>query len=257
MESNLIMKKLHKLKMPGIGEMLEQRLDQAMKEKWSYSTLVELLLTDEIERRSHRQLTLRLAKSRLDHNKTIETFDFSFNSKIQVSLIKELSSCAFIEKKQNIFILGPSGVGKSHLAQALGHQACRKEENVLFYCTYQLFEWIDAGRGDGTHKKRLDQVIKIPLLILDDFALQPLNESQQNDLYQLISERYEKNSTIITSNRDFDEWPSIFANALLGSAALDRLVHRGIQIIIEGGSYRLAEFKKSCAKAKKNAQSHN
>lgn len=253
MEMDLIMKKLRKLKMPGIAETLEQRLEQAMNEKWSYSMLFEMLLTDEIERRNHKQLTLRLAKSRLDPDKTLETFDFGFNAKIQTALIKELSSCVFIEKKQNIFILGPSGVGKSHLAQALGHQACRREGDVLFYCTYQLFEWIYAGRGDGTHKKRLAQVIKAPVLILDDFALQPLNEQQQNDLYQLIAERYEKSSTIITSNRDFDEWPSIFDNALLGSAALDRLVHRGIQIIIEGGSYRLAEFKKRCIKAKKNA----
>ena len=253
MDNSLIIRKLSRLKLPGIVEMLEQRLSEAMKEKWSYSTLLELLLTDEIERRDHKQLTLRLAKSRLDLTKTMETFDFTFNAKIQASLIKELSACAFIEKKQNIFILGPSGVGKSHLAQALGHQACRREQDVLFYCTHQLFEWIYAGRGDGTHKKRLAQVIKTPLLILDDFGLQTINEEQQNDLYQLIAERYEKNSTIITSNRDFDEWSSIFANALLGSAALDRLVHRGIQIVIEGGSYRLAEFKKGCAKSKKSA----
>lgn len=251
MDNALIIKKLDKLKMPGITEALEQRLEEAMREKWSYSALLEALLTDEIERRNHKQLTLRLAKSRLDQKKTLETFDFEFNAKIQAPLVRELSSCGFIEKKQNIFILGPSGVGKSHLAQAFGHQACRREYDVLFYCTYQLFEWIYAGRGDGTHKKRLAQVIKTPLLILDDFGLQPLNEAQQDDLYQLIAERYEKHSTIITSNRDFDEWPSIFANSLLGSAALDRLVHRGIQIVIEGNSYRLAEFKKACSKAKK------
>lgn len=254
MDNTLIIRKLSRLKMPGIVEMLDQRLEQAMQEKWSYSALVEMLLTDEIERRNNKQLTLRLAKSRLDQSKTMETFDFSFNQKIQASLVRELSSCAFIEKKQNVFILGPSGVGKSHLAQAIGHQACRREYDTLFYCTYQLFEWIYAGRGDGTHKRRLAQVIKMPLLILDDFGLQAINEAQQADLYQLIAERYEKSSTIITSNRDFDEWPSIFTNSLLGSAALDRLVHRGIQIVIEGGSYRLAEFKKSCAKAKKNQQ---
>ena len=251
MDNVLITKKLNKLKMSGMAETLEQRLDAAMKEKWSYSALIEILLTDEIERRGHRQLTLRLAKSRLDPNKTMETFDFSFNEKIQTSLIKEFSSCGFMEKKQNIFILGPSGVGKSHLAQALGHQACRREYDVLFYCTYQLFEWIYAGRGDGTRSKRLAHVSKIPLLILDDFGLQPLNEAQQEDLYQLIAERYEKRSTIITSNRDFGEWSNIFVNGLLGSAALDRLLHRGIQIVIEGGSYRLAEFKKSCGKSKK------
>ena len=254
MDNTLIIKKLSRLKMPGIAEMLEQRLEQAMQEKWSYSALMEMLLTDEIERRNNKQLTSRLAKSRLDQNKTMETFDFNFNQKIQASLVRELSSCAFIEKKQNVFILGPSGVGKSHLAQAIGHQACRREYDTLFYCTYQLFDWIYSGRGDGTHKKRLAHVINMPLLILDDFGLQGINEGQQADLYQLIAERYEKSSTIITSNRDFNDWASIFTNSLLGSAALDRLVHKGIQIVIEGGSYRLAEFKKSCAKAKKNQQ---
>jgi DNA replication protein DnaC len=252
MDNALIIKKLRRLKMPGIAETLEQRLSEAMKEKWSYSTFFEMMLTDEIERRNHKQLALRLAKSRLDQNKTMETFDFTFNPKVQVPLIRELSLCAFMERKENIFILGPSGVGKSHLAQAIGHEACRREHETLFYCTYQLFEWIYAGRGDGTHKRRLAQVIKTPLLILDDFALQAINEAQQTDLYQLIAERYEKNSTIITSNRDFDEWPSVFTNPLLGSAALDRLVHKGIQIVIEGSSYRLAEFKKTCAKTKKN-----
>ena len=125
---------------------------------------------------------------------------------------------------------------------------------MSFFGTYQLFDWIYAGRGDGTRKKRLAQVVKIPLLILDDFGLQALNEDQQEDLYELIAERYEKNSTIITSNRDFGEWPAVFANPLLGTAALDRLVHRGVQIIIEGSSYRLAEFKKTCAKTKKMAK---
>jgi DNA replication protein DnaC len=248
MDIVLMNRKLTKLKLSGMAASIEERLRQATEDKWAYSKFIETLLTDEIERRENKQLILRLAKSRLDPGKTLEVFDFTFNPKLQGSLIRELSLCGFIEKKQNIFILGPSGVGKSHLAQALGHQACRKGLDVLFYCTYQLFEWIYNGRGDGTHKKRLEQVVKIPLLILDDFGLQGLNELQQEDLYQIIALRYEKNSTIITSNRDFDEWSGIFVNPLLGTAALDRLVHKGIQIIIEGSSYRLAEFKKSCSK---------
>jgi len=238
--------------MTGMAETLEQRLSEAMREKWSYSVFFEMLLTDEAERRDNKQFMMRLAKSRLDPQKTMETFDFSFNPKVPGAVIRELSQCAFMEKKENVFILGPSGVGKSHAAQALGHEACRRGYDTLFYCTHQLFEWIYAGRGDGTHKKKLAQVIKTPLLILDDYALQELNETQQIDLYQLISERYEKRSTIITSNRDFDEWPGVFTNTLLGSAALDRLVHKGIQIIFEGASYRLAEFKKTRAKMKKS-----
>jgi len=252
MEIVQINKKLAKLRLPGIATIFEQRMSQAMIEKWAYSMFLETLLTDEIERRDNKQFRLRLAKSQLDLSKTMEAFDFTFNPKLPVTLIRELSLCGFIEKKQNIFILGPSGVGKSHLAQAFGHQACRNGCEVMFFCTYQLFEWIYNGRGDGTHKKRLAQVIKTPVLILDDFGLQALNEAQQEDLYQVIAQRYEKSSTIITSNRDFDEWPSIFVNPLLGTAALDRLVHKGIQIIIEGSSYRLSEFKKTCAKPKKN-----
>lgn len=241
--------KLAKLRLSGISMFFEQRIEQATKENWTYQTFLETLLTDEIERRENKQLTLRLSKSGLDFNKTLETFDFKFNLKIPASIIRELSLCGFVEKKQNIFILGPSGVGKSHLAQALGHQACRHGLETQFHCTYKLFDWVYSGRGDGTHKKRLNQIIKTPLLILDDFGLQPLNESQQEDMYQVIAQRYEKSPTIITSNRDFDEWPAIFANPLLGAAALDRLVHKGIQIVIEGMSYRLAAFKKACEKS--------
>lgn len=248
-------RKLAKLRLSGMATTIQERISQAIAEKWAYSMFLEMLLTDEIERRDNKQFKLRLVRSHLDVNKTLETFDFKFNPKLQAPLIRELSLCGFIENKQNIFILGPSGVGKSHLAQALGHQACRNGSEVMFYCTYQLFEWIYNGRGDGTHKKRLAQVIKCPVLILDDFGLQALNEAQQEDLYQVIAHRYEKSSTIITSNRDFDEWPSIFINPLLGTAALDRLVHKGIQVIIEGCSYRLAEFKKNSSKPKKSNQS--
>ncbi len=244
--------KLAKLRLSGMATTIEQRMSQAMTEKWAYSMFLETLLTDELERRDNKQFQKRLARSQLDVNKTLETFDFKFNPKIQIALIRELALCGFVEKKQNIFILGESGVGKSHIAQSLGHQACRNGYDVMFYCTYQLFEWIYNGRGDGTHKKRLSQVIKTPILILDDFGLQTLNEAQQEDLYQVIAQRYEKSSTIITSNRDFDEWPSIFINPLLGTAALDRLVHKGIEIVIEGDSYRLAQFKKTCGKAKRD-----
>ncbi len=254
MDSTMIIKKLCRLRLSGMTASFEQRLKQAAEENWAYSMLLETLLTDEIERRENKQLLLRLSKSRLDTTKTMETFDFKFHSKLPVALIRELSICEFIAKKQNIFILGPSGVGKSHLAQALGNEACRRGIDVMFYCTYHMFEWIYNGRGDGSYKKRLAQVVKTPLLILDDFGLQVLDESQQEDLYQVIAQRYEKNSTIITSNRNFDEWPSIFINPLIGTAALDRLVHKGIQLIIEGNSYRLAEFKKTCIKMKKGLE---
>lgn len=245
MEEMVLLKpKLTRLKMSGVLETFKDRLDQAMKDKWSYSQFLDCLLSDEVERRDHKQLCRLLSKSGLDPEKSLETFDFSFNQCIHEPTIRELASCFFMEKKENPFFCGPSGVGKSHLAQALGHQAARRGHEVLFRRTCSLLQWIGAGRGDGTYDRRMKYAASVSLLVLDDFGLKPLNQQEQEDLYELICERYEKASTIITSNRDFAEWMSIFSNPLMGSAAMDRLVHRGIKILIEGKSYRVDSFAK-------------
>lgn len=152
-------------------------------------------------------------------------------------MLREMATCLFLDQGENIFLLGPSGVGKSHLAQALGHQACRKKHEVLFYKTADLLRWLHNGRGDGSHIKRMEKAVKCPLLILDDFGLQTHTTQQQDDLYEIICRRYESVSTIITSNRDISEWVSIFDNPLIGTAAVDRLVHRAQSLIIEGASH--------------------
>lgn len=245
MEEMVLLKpKLTRLKMSGVLETLNGRLEQAMKEKWPYSQFLDCLLSDEVERRDYKQLSRRLSRSSLDPAKTLEVFDFSFNPRIHEPTIRELATCAFLERKENPFFLGPSGVGKSHLAQALGHEAARRGREVLFRRACTLLQWIGAGRGDGSFERRMKYAATIDLLILDDFGLKPLSEEQQADLYELICERYEKAPTIITSNRDFSEWMSVFSNPLMGSAAMDRLVHRGIKILIEGKSYRVDSFVK-------------
>jgi DNA replication protein DnaC len=250
-EMILLKAKLNKLKLPKLLETLQERLKQAIKEKWSYSQFLDILLTDEMDRRNQSQFSKKLVKSHLQVNKTLETFDFSFNTKIYEPILKELATCHFVENKECVLIIGPSGVGKSHLAQSIGHEAIRKGYEVLFYRTYQLFYWISMGHGDGSYRKRLQQVIKVPLLILDDFGLQSLSEASQMDLYEVICERYEKAATIITSNREFGEWQEIFANPLIGSAALDRLIHRATKLVIEGKSYRMEQFNKRSKKQNK------
>lgn len=234
--------KLTRLKLNGILEILEERIREAMDAKWSYSHFLETLLSDETDKRDHWMQSRRLSVFGLDPDKTFETFDFTFNTQVYETTLKEMARCRFIEDKGNIFFLGPAGVGKTHLAQAIGHEACRNGFSTLFHRTYSLFQWIYAGNGDGSHKKRLDQIIKIPLLILDDFGLQPLTSEMQNDLYEVICGRYEKAATIITSNRDFDEWLGIFDNPLMGSAGVDRLIDRASKIIIEGKSYRMENY---------------
>jgi DNA replication protein DnaC len=238
----LLKEKLKRLKLPGFLDTLEERLKQASKEKWAYTHFLDRIASDEIERREYRQQVIKLSTSNLEPSKTLETFDFSFNAKIHAPLIKELAFCNFIKNKETVIIVGPSGVGKSHLAHALGHEALRRGYGVLFYKTYHLFQWLQKGRGDGSFEKKLSQIIKIPLLILDDFGLQPLSEFHQEDLYEVICERYERNATIITSNRDFSEWHSVFANPLIASAALDRLIHRATRLSIDGKSYRVDQF---------------
>jgi DNA replication protein DnaC len=243
----LLKPKLTRLKLSGVLETLSGRLEQATTEKWSYSQFLDCLASDEVERRDYKQLSRRLSKSGLDPAKTLETFEFAFNPRIHEPSIRELATCLFVQRKDNPLFLGPSGVGKSHLAQALGHEAARRGHEVLFRRTYSLLQWIAAGRGDGSYDRRLKQAASIEVLILDDFGLKPLSEEQQSDLYELICERYEKAPTIITSNRDFAEWLSVFSNPLMGSAAMDRLVHRGIKIVIEGKSYRVESFRKRSA----------
>jgi len=236
--------KLTRLKLSGILETIAVRMGQAVDEKWSYSTFLDMLLSDEVERRDQKQLVCRLGKSELEMEQTLETFDFSFNPEIHKPTIMELASCFFIEKKENIFFLGPSGVGKTHLAQGIGHEACRKGYEVIFRDTCKLLSWLRAGKGDGSHERRMNFLTTVPLLIIDDFGLHPLSEEKQIDMYEIISARYGKQSTIITSNRDFNEWPMVFSNPLMGSAAMDRLVHRAIKIVIDGNSYRMDNFVK-------------
>ena len=120
--------------------------------------------------------------------------------------------------------------------------ACRRGHAVTYERTNVLFDWVHSGRGDGSHQRRLRQLAKVPVLFLDDFGLIPLDDRQQEDMYELICERYERQATVITSNRDFAEWPQVFANPLMASAAMDRLVHRAVKIVIQGNSYRLDSF---------------
>lgn len=233
---------LVRLKLSGILETLEERMSQAISEKWEYSRFLLNLLTDEVTRRDNRQLAVRIGRSGLSPEKTIASFDFTFNKSVHKPSIVELATCMFIEEKRNLFFVGPSGVGKSHLAQAIGNAACLKNIDVQYRGTHELLKWLNAGRADGNNERRMQMVRSVPLLILDDFGLRPLSDANQSDLFELISARYEKRSTIITSNRDFSEWPMVFSNPLMGSAAMDRLVHRALRITMEGESFRMSSF---------------
>lgn len=235
---NQLLPKLKSLRLSGILATLEVRNQQAIQEHCTYVEFIERLLEDEIERRNQKQLALRLRRSGLDPQKTLEAFDFRFNGSINRQQIYDLATCAFVERAEGIWILGPSGVGKSHIAQALGHEAVRRGYDVLFVRTGTMLANLYGGRADGTYDRRLLTYQRPEVLILDDFGLKPMRPPAAEDLYDVIDGRYQRAATILTSNRAFTEWMELFDQPVLGSAAIDRLAHGTTQIVITGDSYR-------------------
>jgi DNA replication protein DnaC len=229
---------LKRLRMSGILDTLEVRNRQAIDQQWTYVEFLARLLEDETQRREQKQLALRIRRASINTTKTLEGFDFNFNPSINRQQILDLATCGYIEQKQNLLICGPTGVGKSHVSQALTHEACRRGYTALFINTYRMLRHINGGRADGSWEKRLQTYLKSDLLVLDDFGLKALQPPSPDDLYDVINGRYEKGSIILTSNRAPDEWPDLFGNPLLASAGLDRLNHNAHVVVITGSSFR-------------------
>lgn len=229
---------LKKLRLSGVLQTLSLRNDQAIDEKLSYPDFLFRLLNDEVDRRESKQLALRLKRARFDQNKSLEDFDFRFNPQIPREKVIELAGCHFVDRREVVLLLGPSGVGKSHLATALGQRACRAGYNVRFTTASQMFRELRAARADNSYERQLSGYVRPDLLIVDDLGLKPLRGPEPEDLYEVIVRRYERGALVFTSNRAVAEWYPLFGDALLASAAMDRLLHHAHVVILEGDSFR-------------------
>src|SRR5256886_2344713 len=209
---------LRTLRLSGILETLDVRNRQAVEQQSSFVEFLTLLLQDEVERRAQSKLRLRLRRAAFDPTKTLEGFDFSFNPKLNKAQVFDLATGQFIARLKSVLVYGPTGVGKSHLAQALAHEACRRGYEVLFVATDKMLTHLAGDRADGTREARLARYTRPDLLVLDDFGLKPLRAPGPEDLYDVINERYERGSILVTSNRDRAEWPELFGEPLLASA---------------------------------------
>jgi len=229
---------LKQLRLSGVLETLTTRNQQAIDGKWTYIEFLSRLLEDEVERRAQKQLALRSRRASVNTTKTLEGFDFSFNPQLNRQKVLQLATCSYIQKRRNLLICGPTGVGKTHLAQALVHEACRQGFTALFVNTHKMLAHLNGGRADDSWERRLQTFLRPDLLVLDDFGLKPLQHPAPEDLYDVINERYERGSIMLTSNRSPGEWPDLFGDPLLASAGLDRLAHAAEVLVIQGTSYR-------------------
>lgn len=229
---------LKSLKLSGALETIELRVMEAGQNQLSFDELLSLVLQDELLTRQNRKLQRLIAHAQLNSNKTIETFDFTFNPSINAQQIRYFTTCRFIEKNENIFFVGPTGTGKTHLAKAIGHAACRKYLTVGYYNFHDMFLSLNQSAIAGKLDKKLKALFNYSLLIIDDFAFKKIDQNMAELLYAVIDARYGNGSIILTSNRSMSDWPAIFPDMIMANALMDRLCHNAHQITLKGESYR-------------------
>lgn len=228
---------LRKLKLFGMLDTLETRLAQATAGELGHIELLQALCEDEAARRDASGLERRLKAARFEQMATIEDFDFNYNPKIPAAQIRDLATLRFVEAGESVILHGPVGVGKSMIAQALGHQACRRGYSVVFAKTSRLLADLAGGHVDRSFETRLSRWARPTVVVFDDFAMRDFTLAQADDLYDLITERAGKPS-IFTANRQASDWYSLFPNPVVSESILDRIVNAAHHVHMDGKSYR-------------------
>ena len=236
-ETGALEKALRTLKLSGMLETIEARLAQARAGELGHIDFLQVLCEDEISRRQATSITRRLHKARFEEQATLEGFDFAASPKLPAAQIRDLAALRWLHAAESVILYGPVGVGKSHVAQALGHLAIRHGADVRFLKTSRALAHLAGGHADGTWPKRLGELARPAVLILDDFAMRELTAAQADDLYELITERAGR-SLILTSNRAPQDWYPLFPNPVVAESLLDRLINNSHQVFMNGPSYR-------------------
>ncbi|HLC27100.1 MAG TPA: IS21-like element helper ATPase IstB [bacterium] len=233
-----LMETLSRLKLVGMARALEEQLRTPEIESLSFTDRLALLLDRESVERDNRRLKSRLKVARLREAAAVEDIDYRHPRGLDKALLLHLTSCAFLREHLNVFITGPTGVGKTYLSCALGNKACREGYSVSYVRLPRLLENLGVGRGDGRYAKILDAFARTELLILDDWAMAPLTDEQRRDLFEILEDRYGRRSTIVVSQLPVEKWHDALGEPTLADAILDRLLHNGYKIALKGESMR-------------------
>lgn len=229
---------LKRLKLGQMLNTLPERLALARRDQLDHAAFLQILLADEVSRRDERRMELQLQKAGLEDICRLEDFDWTAEIRMDRRLLDAAFSLDFIARHEHVILVGPVGVGKSFLAQALGYAAVRAGNSARFIRADDLLRTLAQARVDHSLEKTFRSFLSPDLLILDDFGLQRMTAQQATDMYELVIGRHRRSSFVITSNRTVDEWLGLFDDAILGNSALDRLANASYQITIEGTSYR-------------------
>jgi len=219
---------LVQLRLSGMAAVLETRLQQAQTENMAPIDMLSTLVSDELACRSQRLLDRRQKQAQFrDHDKRLDNFDFQFNAKMNRAMIYDLATAGWVGRREDGLFLGPPGSGKSHLAQAIGHAAIQQGYRVLYREAHVLLEQLADATLDGERKKHVDELATVPLLIIDDLGMRKLPLTAAEELLEIIMRRYERASTLITSNRPVEDWGKLLGDSAAVTAMLDRLLHHG------------------------------
>ena len=229
---------LKRLKLGALLDTLPERIALARREQLDYGDFLHILLADEVTRRDHGRLELRLHQAGFEQRCRLEDFDWSAQVRLDRRLLDAAFSLQFLDRREHVLLVGPVGVGKSFLAQALGYAAVRSGHTARFVTADGYFREMAHARVDHTAEKLFRSFLAPDLLIIDDLGLHRLSAQQSIDLYELVVGRHRRSSMVVTSNRGVDEWLGLFDDPILGNSALDRLANAAYQIVIEGESYR-------------------
>lgn len=234
----IIKQKLGQMKLHGMNQAYSAVLSNTRPESITHDELIHMLVQAEWEDREGRKIDRSLRSARFRYQASIEEIDFTKSRNLDKSQLLRLAECIFIKKKEDLLITGASGVGKSFVASALGHQGCQLGYRVLYFNTQKLFSRLKTAKGDGSYNKEVSRIEKYDLLILDDFALQPLDIYNRNTLMEIIEDRHGRKSTIIASQLPVSMWYDVIGESTIADAILDRLVHKAHRIELQGESMR-------------------